>query len=617
MGCVAPDSLLLVAHLLQGHVRMKVTDALTLFYRSNPSDPAPPESGVKPVPLIDKMSLHPGQLFRGEVLGTDGKGHLLLQIGGEIIATRTLVSMEAGQQAWVEVKAVGDSPIFALAQAKGAVHELLINIMDVRSAVLAQGQGETVVSPDFQVAPQGSSSISFVPKLPPLLSDGTLPRETLQLLKGLVALPQAEIPPLSEAKMQQLAPFLVPETGAVDLGRVVHVLQQTGRIPPVLSAFPSMRPLFIFSSAPDLGAAQPNQGTSPSVPPPSSLTNPEPRLPMDGAMPVASAAVSGEEPESPVPFITSDGRVVGHAVQLVRGLVESVSLAQSDTVHTYTELGKGFSDLVQLVLKAGNIPESIRGLEPMQRLLQAGYTPAPKVDFPMQATTADAFIQGFSDTTLHGKSLSSVQHNETVAKVLASLQGSEPKPELLRVLKQLVSALAVKQGAGEEEPDKARVKPHDLTAGLAKAASFFDSHGAVNREMVHAGQNDCVLVPCFFSGQSGWGEWMWSHEQEENSQGQTQEHLAFFLEMTNLGPVSIQVVLGEKSIAGQFSVADEAAYGLLDKALPALEARLGGLGYESQFSCRMKPVAIMQEIKDELKMRTGGAVPSSLVDIQA
>lgn len=569
------------------------------------------------MPVIDKMALHPGQLYRGEVLGEDAKGHLLLQIGGEIIATRSLISMEAGQQAWVEVKAAGDSPIFALAQAKGAVHELLINIMDVRSAVLAQGQGETVVPPDFQAAPVRDSAISFVPKLSPLLADGSLPRETLQLLKGLVALPQVEIPPLSGAKLQQLTPFLSPETGAVDLGKVVHVLQQTGRVPPVLSVLPPMRPFFIFGSTPDLGAAQPSQGTPPSATPPSPSPPPEPRRGMDGAIPVSSSAVSGEEPDSPVPFITSNGRVVGHAVQLVRGLVESLYLSQGDTVHTYTELGKGFSDLVQLVLKAGKIPESMRGLEPMQQLLQTGHIPSPKVDFPMPATTADAFIQGFSETTLHGRSLSSVQHNETVVKVLASLQGAEPKPELLRVLKQLVSSLAMKQGAGEEGQDKARVKLHDLTAGLAKAASFFDSQAAVNREIVQPGQNDCVLVPCFFSGQSGWGEWLWSHGQEENSQGQTQEHLAFFLEMTNLGPVSIQVVLGENSIAGQFSVADAAAYGLLDKALPALEGRLADLGYESQFTCRMKPVAIMQEIKDVLKTRTGGAVPSALVDIQA
>ncbi len=173
-------------------------------------------------------------------------------------------------------------------------------------------------------------------------------------------------------------------------------------------------------------------------------------------------------------------------------------------------------------------------------------------------------------------------------------------------------------GVVEDDAEKIALKQQDVSAGLAKAASFFDSHAVVNREVAQAGPGESVLVPCFFAGQSGWGEWLWSHDSEQkNEQGQAQEHLAFFLEMTNLGPVAIQVILGDNSIAGQFSVADETVYGLVTAALPSLEEKLATLGYEAQFSCRKKSVAVMQDIKDSLETRTHESGPSSLVDIQA
>ncbi len=592
---------------------MNVTDIFTLFHKSSPASPSSVKGdGVQPVSVIDKMSLQPGQLFRGEVLGEDSEGHLLLKIGGEIISTRGLVSMTTGQQVWVEVKDVGDSPLFALAQAKGAVHELLKNIMEMRPAVLAQGRVGAAVPPEFQTRSEAPSEVSFVPKLAPIQADGSLPRETMQFFKALLSLEKMDVPPLPEAKLKQLSPFLIRETGKVDLGQVATVLSQTGKIPPVFSELAPLRPLFMFAGSSTLPL--PGKVDTVEQPPP---------IIMDGSTrsseTLTSAITSAKSSASPVPFITSDGQVVAHTVQVVRSLLAAIPLlagsSQQEPLPTEL-LAKGFTNLVTSILDQGKIPDSLRNLEPVQHVLQISGQVAVKGGALLQPVTAEELLQGFAQTAIPGKTLSPVDHNATVIKVLSSLQGAEPRPELLRVLKQFVAS-SQQVAASDDDGDLPTARVEEAVQGLSRAASFFKAQALVNQEVTQVSQGDCVLVPCFFAGQSGWGEWMWSHEQGKEGQGQDQEHLAFFLEMSNLGPVSIQAVLGEQSIAGQLQVADDNAYKAISQGLPVLEERLASLGYESHFSCRQKPVAVMQEIKDSLERRTSDFAPSSLVDIQA
>ena len=588
---------------------MKVADVFTLFHKSSfPSSSSIQGDGIKPVSIIDKMSLQPGQLLRGEVLGEDGKGNLLLKVGDEIISTRSLVSMTTGQQVWVEVKDVGDSLLFSLAQAKGAVHELLKNIMEVRPVVLAQGKDGAVVSPEFQKAPALVTEISFVPTLTPIYEDGGLPQETIRLLKALIALPDTNIPLLPEPKMQQLVPFLSVDTGQVDLGRVITFLSQTGKVPAVLSELEPMRPLFVFGG--DIGAELEVE-----------FISHQEKSAVAGRVDSGSPVFSGED-ES-IPFITHDGQVVTHAVQVVRALVESATALQSPDVLSDNQvaesLSKSFMDLGKSVLGAGKIPDSLHRFEPIRQLLQSGTLSLARNSGALPAVTADELIQGFARTSIQGQSLSPELYNETVAKILSGLQGAEPRPELLRVLKQLVSSFQSVAASEGECPggDEHLAKQSDVATGVAKAASFFKSQAVVNQEVAHVIQGDCVLVPCFFAGQSGWGEWLWSHEQKQEQGQQTSENLAFFLEMSNLGPISIQAILGQQSLAGQFRVADDTAHDLIVQGLPVFEERLKALGYDAHFTCQQKPVAVMQEIKNSLERRISDSTPASLVDIQA
>jgi hypothetical protein len=590
---------------------MKVTDIFTLYHRDNPPPPAGKDTGIRPVVEVEKISLHPGQLFRGEVLGEDGKGHTLLKVGGEIISTRGLLSMTVGQQLWVEVKEVGDSPLFALASAKGAIHELLRSIMEVRPAVLAPSKGDAV-PPEFQVAPAPVSATSFVPKLTPIQPDGTLPRETIQLFKALLALPKIDVPLLPEPKMQQLTPFLTEGTGRVDLRPVLNMLNQEGKIPPVFSELAPMRPLFVFSG----------EGANESIGQRAVFTV-ETRAIDPGGLPMAGNSVEPGISPSSIPVVTGDGQVVSHAVQVVRSLVDTVpylpQFANQQSPPSMDELTKGFTDLLRSIIDTGRIPERLTLLEPVKQLLQVGVTPG-LTNTTLQAMTADELILAFSQTSLTGTPLSPVEQNETVAKILSSLQGQEPKPELLKTLRQLLSAsqltslVEAEDGGGKEGHSAGR---HDSAAGLTKASSFFNAHTLVNHEIAQATQTDYILIPCFFAGQSGWGEWLWSHEQSGEGQGESHENLAFFLEMSNLGSVSIQAILGEKSFTGQFKVTDDTAYQAISKALPQLEERLNSLGYRTNLTCSKKNVAIMQEIKDVLESKTNDSTPSALVDVRA
>lgn len=598
---------------------MKVTDIFTLYHRENPPPPAGKDSGIRPVPEVERISLQPGQLFRGEVLGDDGKGHILLKIGDEIITTGGLLSMDAGQKVWVEVKEVGDSPLFALAEAKGAIHELLKNIMEIRPVVLAQEKGVTVVPPAFQDPPP-PSALSFVPKLAPLQADGGLPRETLQLFKALLALPKTDIPLLPEAKMQQLAPFLSEESGRVDLRQVVSGLSRAGRIDPILRELAPLRPLFVFSPSikSQVDSALPQE---PGIPFPQGK---------EGIMPgTVNAEIQGGQQGSaatPVPFITAEGQVVAHVVQVVRGLVDAVprlpQFVDRQEQTSMEQLTKGFTDLLKSILTAGKIPEHLRNLEPVRQLFATSASQFTGSSTNVQAMTAAELVEGFATTAISGTPLSPLDHNETVAKVLSSMQGAEPKPELLRVLKQLLSASQLLAPAEDEDgsasKDHHSAKVNETLAGLAKASSFFRAQALVSHEVAQVTQGDFVLVPSFFAGQSGWGEWLWSHEKGgEEGQKDSHEKLAFFLEMSNIGPVAIQAILAEKTLSAQFRVADDTAYRAIVLALPQLEERLKTLGYKANLTCQQKPVAVMQEIKDTLESRTNEASPSSLVDVQA
>lgn len=91
----------------------------------------------------------------------------------------------------------------------------------------------------------------------------------------------------------------------------------------------------------------------------------------------------------------------------------------------------------------------------------------------------------------------------------------------------------------------------------------------------------------------------------------------FFLEMSNLGALTIQVILKEKKLRGQILMADKKGSELVAALLPDLQNRLEAFGYDVvDFPCSCQSLNVMQELKESLHSRAGsGSV--SLLDVQA
>ena len=123
---------------------MKITDLFTRIQKGSVDSEAGKTSRliqpVQPVGIAGKLTLVPGQLLQGEVVGQDTSGLLLLKLAGEIISARTPMALEPGQQFWFEVKEAGESPLLNLASGKGAIQDLLKEIMATRPLMVKAEQ---------------------------------------------------------------------------------------------------------------------------------------------------------------------------------------------------------------------------------------------------------------------------------------------------------------------------------------------------------------------------------------------------------------------------------------------------------------------------------------------
>ena len=68
-----------------------------------------------------------GDLLKARILQIQENGNILLQVKGQTFSARSLVSLNPGDELWLEVRAAGDSPLLALAGKKGAAHEFIKN----------------------------------------------------------------------------------------------------------------------------------------------------------------------------------------------------------------------------------------------------------------------------------------------------------------------------------------------------------------------------------------------------------------------------------------------------------------------------------------------------------
>lgn len=126
-----------------------------------------------------------------------------------------------------------------------------------------------------------------------------------------------------------------------------------------------------------------------------------------------------------------------------------------------------------------------------------------------------------------------------------------------------------------------------------------------------------LLFPCFFALGAGWGQWLLSLDQEKGAEsGEQTCVLSFFLEMSRLGEVQIQIRVRGQSLHGEFAVAAEPVLHHLETQLAELRELLGGLGYDPVvLSCRLAGTTLLESLKSSIE-RAAGLESTRIIDLK-
>ncbi|MBI4793586.1 MAG: flagellar hook-length control protein FliK [Deltaproteobacteria bacterium] len=197
-----------------------------------------------------------------------------------------------------------------------------------------------------------------------------------------------------------------------------------------------------------------------------------------------------------------------------------------------------------------------------------------------------------------------------LGSAIAATGGGVPDPEAVKVLalllggatgrsKELLDLLAgtsAKESLLKSQPNPAA----DNTAKILAA------HQEINSLPPQADSRNFLLFPCFFAGASGWGEWLFSLEQEQAPGKEEQYGLSFFLEMSSLGAMSLQATIAGRKITGAFLLETEKARAHLAAGVPELVHILEKQGYSPvSFACGVKSENIFRQLKEALEEKAG------------
>lgn len=115
---------------------MKISDApanLQPLVKTPHADGIKADSQQQPV----KIDLSPGQLLKGLVTGITEDGKVQLNVAGQTLTARSLVTLTEGKELWFEVSRGGSLPLLNLAGKKGAVQDFLKLFLSINQLSLS------------------------------------------------------------------------------------------------------------------------------------------------------------------------------------------------------------------------------------------------------------------------------------------------------------------------------------------------------------------------------------------------------------------------------------------------------------------------------------------------
>jgi hypothetical protein len=199
--------------------------------------------------------------------------------------------------------------------------------------------------------------------------------------------------------------------------------------------------------------------------------------------------------------------------------------------------------------------------------------------------------------------------------------GPEGDPDrIIRLLTMLGSGSATEK-SGPAQSGVGQEKLHQLVALLAedrggvlgkanssamqKLGLLLELQGELNARPASAQQAQFLLFPCVFAMGAGVGQWLFTLDRGDEQAKQSEERgyaLSFFLEMSRLGEIQIQLRVKGQSLQGECVVSGEAVQEHLAPQLAELEELLGNLGYAPvHFSCRVAKTGMLESLKSGIE----------------
>lgn len=175
------------------------------------------------------------------------------------------------------------------------------------------------------------------------------------------------------------------------------------------------------------------------------------------------------------------------------------------------------------------------------------------------------------------------------------------------------SQLQAAIGAGGEAGEAGSGR--ESLAALARVGGVLEAMVAMNEQPPPPNQAPFWLLPCFFALDAGAGSWLLS-QGAAGEDGEDSTSLAFFLELSHLGELQLQVRVRGERLEGDFFLADPEAARFLRGRLGELRERLTALGYESVLRCRVGSEPLLPALKEALE-KAAGSASRQLIDIKA
>ena len=253
-------------------------------------------------------------------------------------------------------------------------------------------------------------------------------------------------------------------------------------------------------------------------------------------------------------------------------------------------------NFLQSFLGAGNTPfNAVKLLNKMEGLPSS--QPGGKTDPPL----AD-LLRAINAVTIDGSADSG-----KILRTEAALS-----QQSAAFLPRLLQKFLGERGAGSEVSSLTE----NQLGGLKKMAHVLELLTEINDQPPSGKHSDFSFFPCFFAGDSGWGQWLYHGNEEKGAQKEQDYSLSFFLEMSRMGNLCCQVRVQGQAVQGHFFVDSEKISGHIRHSLLELTDILNNLGYSPvSFSCETRQTSMMLELKESLQSLAG--MEMSIVDLRA